>query len=240
MSIGRYSQENSRNGLAPFGTLTNTTFNGGKGSGNFGHAGREGKVGGSAPSGSSHGETSEKDSSEYKGRFDPDDLGNSPLMIVKDGDNHKMKTMGNEAASRMLLGISDELSKVGNLPYDKTIKKAAETKQLSKQHQAVGQQISGIGSILRAKANEMGDAMTFVDKDFDYDDFDRQMEHAAEFLIKAKIGLIGDSSTIGKKLSDAIDTLERLKTNLQGIADPDLIKARKEPEWVDIEDMIKK
>lgn len=52
--INSYSIEKKINGYASLGTAGDLgkTENGGKGSGNFGHAGREGKIGGSAPSGS--------------------------------------------------------------------------------------------------------------------------------------------------------------------------------------------
>lgn len=57
--ISSYSIEKKINGYAPLGTAGDLgkTENGGKGSGNFGHAGREGKVGGSAPSGSGSGKS---------------------------------------------------------------------------------------------------------------------------------------------------------------------------------------
>ena len=95
--IERYSQEHSRNGFAPVGSLSNTTKNGGKGSGNFGHEGREGKVGGSAPSKGGKASSSQKRAkkeetksgqefhSRYEGKDAPFDYDGDTFYPDKDG-----------------------------------------------------------------------------------------------------------------------------------------------------------
>lgn len=234
--IERYSQEHSRNGFAPFGSLLNTTKNGGKGSGNFGHEGREGKVGGSAPSKGGKASSSETKTEGSRTWYDDGNFGLAPLVIdEKDGKYH-VKSYGDESATRGLLGADATLSEVGDLAYKKSLRGEKPTEK----QQQVFQQIDGIRHLLRQKVSELGDSMGSKDKDFDYDNFDSVMENVDEFRYKARLGLVGDKSKVGKALEQALTKLGNTQGVLKMIADPDLIKKHSEAQWYDIDEQIKR
>lgn len=208
--------------------------NGGKGSGNFGHSGRPGEVGGSGTGKGGHSKDAEK--SESRSWYDDGNFGTAPMVIDEKDGKYKVKSFGDEQATRGLLGSDATLSEVAGLAYDKSLKGEKATEK----QQQVFQQITAIRQLLQQKVGEMGDAMSFKDKKFDFDDFDTTMSHVDEYLSKARLGTVGDKSKVGETLSKSLTRLSNVSGVLKMIADPDMLKKHDEAQWYDIDEQIKR
>lgn len=229
---------NSMDGLSAY-------ENGGKGSGNFGHSGRPGEIGGSSTDPVAIGKTFDEDrdgggkyakQKDSRSWYDDGNFGTAPLIIDEKDGKYKVKSFGDESATRGLLGVDSTISEVAQLPYEKSIK----GEKPNEKQQMAFQQVMGIQKLLKQKVSEMGDAMTFKDKKFDFDDFDSVMEKADEFRHSAKLKIVGDNSKIGKALEKALTSLGNSEGVLKMIADPDMIKKHTEAQWYDIDDKIKR
>lgn len=202
--------------------------NGGKGSGNFGHEGRPGQVGGSGEGG--------KGVASSKPVYDTTETGMAPLLVAKDGEKYKAKSFADEENTRRILEADGLLKEVLKIPYRKNLK----GEKVSDNQKQVWEKISGIRLALSKSVTELGDAMTFKDREVDWDKKKSLMDYAGEELTKAQLSIADDKSKVGVSLKKAVSLLSDARDRLVKLDSEKSVRSTKEPTWHDIDDMVKR
>ena len=189
--INSYSIEKKINGYAPLGTAGDLgkTENGGKGSGNFGHAGREGKVGGSAPSGYGSSKAARRSKSFEEGSEQKlsDDLNQSRSDFYRDYLKYertddgrfvrKQPDTNDKAYKESLAKIKESVDKI------RKIDSKSEDKQTQKDNAEISRIEEKIGkkALLVAKDFEGSSISTFMDEDGKEYWYDKRSERVKDY-----------------------------------------------------------
>ena len=154
-------------------------LNGGKGSGNFGHAGREGKVGGSAPSGygSSKAARRSKPFEEGSEQKLSDDLNQSRSDFYRDYLKYERTDDGRYVRKQSLAKIKESVDKI------RKIDSKSEDKQTQKDNAKIGRIEEKLGkkALLVAKDFEGSSISTFMDEDGKEYWYDKHSERVKDY-----------------------------------------------------------
>lgn len=209
--------------------------NGGKGSGNFGHSGRPGKVGGSGNGEGLSGEDS-RSSKIAEPKLDEGSIGQSSLIIEEDDGKYEAKSYSDQWSTSGVLAVEDALSKIAGLPYRKSLK----GEKITDKQKEVFETLSGVRRMLQDKTSELGDSMTFADKKIDLEDFKSLYQKVREPLQTARKQLEGDDSKVGKALSQTATELGNISGVLQMAAEESVETKSDKPRWHDVTRLFKK